>query len=1077
LIRVFIFFFDMSENLYSHTARFFVKNRHLSLLLTLASFAFGILAFIATPKQYNPEITLPAFRIISVFPGATADEVEKLVTNEIENKIAEIPGVDKLNSQSFAGGQSVVSVVFKIGSELEESKTKVIEKVESNLDLLPNGVEKPLIQQINPENVPIMSLVITSKKFSADGLRSFAFDLKEKLKTVQGVANIQILGGRSRQLSVYLDPDKLSARQIDINGILQIIAANNLRVRVGSMESIQQNTPLEIDGNIADAKTLGRLTVGGSPDQPVYLEDVARIDDGYGVIENYVSFTDKHDSDYQSVYLSFAKTKGANISDVTAEVEKNLEILKESFIPDAINIQITRDEGETAREEILMLTEHLGLAILIVTITLIFFLGLRAALVVATAIPLTLALVFIVGFFFHQTINRITLFALIFSLGLLVDDAIVVVENIYRHFSLKTHSKSEAIAIATGEVGMGVLLSTITAVIVFVPMGLVTGMMGAYMGPIAFFAPVARLASLFVAYTLSPYISSIFLKEDGHNTHGDSDKTAWYDAFYQKFIRKILDSRKLQNLILMVVIAFTAITFSFPIIELVHFRMLPKADKSQFYVYLDMPEGTSIESMNALTNKAQDELLKDSNIDSVESFVGTPPVIDFNGLFRGSDMRKFPYQSTLKVNLVDPKSRNIKSEDIVSSIRQKLLKAMSTDPDLRMKLVEDPPGPPVLSTLLARVKGPDPMKRDAIAKDLYAMFRETPGVVDLDSSLPTSASEQLLRIDHEKLAQSGLSVAQVVQALYTGVSGQPISMSHLETREQTNILVRFDSKDRKDINDISRIQLKNQMNQMVALSSIVHIETTTTPSAIWHDAREPMTLVGGEMQGRAVVYAVKDLIFRLLDYRLPNDSGELMSWNLFGFTWRDKQTHEEYKIEWGGEFEMTLENFRDLGIAMMVSYFLIYVILVAQFQSFRSPALIMTTILLGFAGVMPGFAILDAFAGVYFSATSMIGVIALGGLVVGNAILLLDFIEQLKSRGLPIKEAIIGACQTRLRPILLTSITAILGSIVIVSDPVWSGLAWAITFGLSLSTLLTLIIFPVLYYRFGNEKSSDKQAI
>jgi multidrug efflux pump subunit AcrB len=347
------------------------------------------------------------------------------------------------------------------------------------------------------------------------------------------------------------------------------------------------------------------------------------------------------------------------------------------------------------------------------------------------------------------------------------------------------------------------------------------------------------------------------------------------------------------------------------------------------------------------------------------------------------------------------------------------------------------------------------------------MFRTIPGVTDLDSSLPTGATEELLTINHQKLAQSGLSVMEVIQAVNIATRGQSVAIAHLGTRENTNIVLRFEKEARRQVSDLARIQMKNAANQMVALSSVVEISTSSAPSPIWHDAREPMTLVAGEMEGRAVIYAVKDLIFRLIDYHLPNHHGKLIAWNLFGFTYEDNQTHQQYKIEWGGEFEMTLKNFRDLGLAMMLSYFLIYVILVAQFRSFRSPALIMTTIILGFTGVLPGFAVLDALSGVYFSATSMIGVIALGGIVVGNAILLLDFIEQLQSRGGALQQSIILACQTRIRPIMLTSITAILGSIVIVSDPVWSGLAWAITFGLSISTILTLIVFPVLYFRFG----------
>lgn len=1057
----------MQHNVYYQLAQFFVRNRQLSLLLTLASFAFGVLAFLATPKQYNPEITLPAFRITTEFPGASSAEVEQLVTSEIENKLAEIPGVDEITSQSFAGGVSVINVAFEIGNELTASKTKVSEKIAGNMDLAPLGVRAPLIQQIDPENVPILTYAITSTRYTADGLRAFAYDLREELKTVPGVTNLSITGGRTPELSITLDPDRLSARHIAITDIVRSIEANNLRMPVGVIEGATHNIPIELTGNL-DAERLKKLVIGGSSTAPIYLEDVAMIHAGYGPIEHYVDFkTAKTEAiPPHAVYLSFAKKQGINISDVTTAVEAKIEMLTQNrFVPAGITLTKTRDEGATAHEEILLLTEHLTLAIVIVTITLVFFLGWRAALVVATAIPLTLLLVFIAGYFFDQTINRITLFALIFSLGLLVDDAIVVVENIYRHLRPgSVTDQADQIATATGEVGMGVLLATITAVIVFVPMGLVTGMMGAYMGPIAFFAPVARLASLVVAYTLSPYLASLFLKPE-HAGH--TETVTRLDLWYRRLLQSILMSRSTQNKIIAGTIALVLFAFTLPVVELVHFRMLPKADKEQFYLWLDAPENTSLDKTRHMAERAEKTLLQDATITSVESSIGTPPVMDFNGLFRGADSRAHPYQATLKVNLLPTGERTEKSEEIVMRLRPTMQKLFADDPDTRIKLVEDPPGPPVLSTLLLRVKGPDERMREAIARDLLGLFRATPGVTDIDSSLVSGTTEKLLTIDHEKLTRSGLSVSDVTTALQTGISGSTISLAHLAARERTTIVVRLAVDARDEPADLSRIFLKNRAGEMVALTSITRESDITTATPIWHDARVPTTLVAGEMSGRSVVYAAKDLIFDLLDYRGPRPASTLTrtGWNLFGFTYRDSVTQAEYRVEWGGEFEMTLENFRDLGIAMLVAYFLIYVVLVAQFKSFRSSALIMTAIILGFAGVLPGFAVLDAVSGIYFSATSMIGIIALGGIVVGNAILLLDFIEQLRARGLAVRDAVVTACETRLRPILLTAITAVLGSIVIVADPVWSGLAWALTFGLSISTVLTLIIFPVLYYR------------
>lgn len=1064
----------MDENLYARTARFFVENRQLSLLLVLASFAFGTLAFSLTPKQYNPEITLPAFRITTSFPGATAHEVETRVTSPIEDTLSEIPGVDTLQSHSISGGQSVVTVIFKIGTSLDASKTEITQKIQSNIDLAPLGVQAPLIQQIDPENVPVMTVAITSDSMSENGLRLFALDLKEKLKTVPGVTALEISGGHARQLSVSLDPDRMAARRVSVGEVEHAIRENNMYYSGSVIENPRATIPISVEGVIADGRALSRIVVGGSAVSPVYLSDIATISDAYDSLERRISLTTKEGATTTSprvVYLSYAKTKGANITAVTQAVEARLTELESHFIPDTISLRILRDEGETAGEEVSTLTEHLLFAIGIVTLTLVFFLGWRAALVVATAIPLTLALVFIIGYLTGQTINRITLFALIFSLGLLVDDAIVVIENIYRHFSHKDESKTDAIARATGEVGMGVLLSTITAVVVFVPMGLVSGMMGAYMGPIAFFAPVARLASLFVAYTLSPFAASIFLRQEIGNAHVHDAGVTWYETRYKTFIHSVLNDRPLQNKILAVTGVIVVGAFALPAMQFVHFRMLPKADKEQFYVYLDMPARASFEQTDAVARRIEQVLIADPGVESIETAVGAPPVVDFNGLFRGSDTRTLPSQATMKVDLVEKGARP-KSETVVAALRPLLEPTDIGEPDARIKLVEDPPGPPVLSTLLMRIKGPDARVRDDIARDMLARLRTTPGVVDIDSSLATGGMETSLVIDHEKLSRSGLSVADVVQTL-RALSGAPVATAHISSKEDSAIFVRFEKKARDELGDLSRIQLKSRSGGLVPLLSVARLAPTDASVPLMHDDREAMAVVGGEVSGRSVVYVVKDLIFGLMGYTLPGGTGRLVSWNLYGLTFVDEVTHDTYRLEWGGEFEMTLDNFRDLGLAMVVSYFLIYVILVAQFRSFRSPALIMTTIVLGFAGVLPGFALLDLLTGTYFSATSMIGVIALGGIVVGNAILLLDFIEQLRGRGQTMKHAIVEACRTRLRPIMLTSITAILGSIVIVADPVWSGLAWAIIFGLSLSTILTLVIFPVLYFRFSDTSGSE----
>jgi len=1066
-------------NIFAKVAHNFATNKQLSLLLVITILIGGVFAFLITPKQYNPEITLPAFRIITEYPGASAKEVEAQITNKVENKLYEIPGVDETFSQSYNGGLSVVSVLFKIGANEEEAKTKIYEKIYSNLDLSPLGIDKPIIKQINPENIAVINLAISSNEYTSEGLREFAFDLKEKLKTINSVSQIEVKGGKTKKLIIEMSPEKMSALEVSIQDIENSVIGNNLNLPGSLIKNQKEYIPVDVEGSL-NQESLRKTQVAGTTDNPIYLEDIAKVYEGFETDNNYIKFSTKENSYKNTVFLALSKQKGKNGVSVSNAIKKKLEQINQNFTPKEIQINIVRDEGLTAEKAINGLTTNLLTSILIVTIILILFLRLRAAMIVALAIPLTLSLVLLAGFLLGKNINRITLFALILSLGLLVDSATVVVENIYRNLSdyyqrlheeqhhttndqeLILRSKEDVIAQSVGEVGGGLLSSTITSVIVFAPMSFITGMMGAYMGPIAFFVPAALIASLLIAYTLSPYLAAQFFNENSFKTKNTNNKK---EGLYTKSITSLLSSNFKRILLLSITFILILITFSFPVLEFIHFKMLPTADKEQFYLYLDAPENYSLQETEEVALKAEKFFLDYPETISVQTYIGTSIVLDFNGLFKGADSRINSNQATLKINLTSTDDRKIKSEKIVQTLRPELLTLFQQDPQLKFKFIEDPPGPPVLSTLLARVKGDDIKVSEKIALDLLAMFHNTDRVVDIDSSLSSGSSRKLISIDHQKLAHSGLNTAQVATSIHTALEGKEISIAHLNTQENNNILLRYEADARNQIKDLDRIEIRNRQGQLVPLTSIATITDSETIPAIWHDERESTVYVNAELSNRAVVYAVKDLIFKLKNYQLPNQQGQIKSWNLFGFTYMDTETGLEYHIEWGGEFEMTLENFRDLGLAMMVAFFLIYVVLVAQFKSFSSALLIMTSIGLAFGGVLPGFAILDKM-GVPFTATSMIGLIALGGIVVNNSIILLEFIEQLQNeRGHNLHDAILIATETRFRPIVLTSITTILGSLTIASDPVWSGLAWAIIFGLTLSTILTLLIFPILYYQ------------
>ena len=1044
-----------SENIYARFARLFVANRPLSLLIIIASFLAGIVCFLATPKQYNPEITLPAYRIVTQLPGATTDDTETLITRPLEQKIRELTGVEDIESVSQNGGISQITALFKIGEKVETSTVLLQQKIQEADATLPAGTTPSVISRIDPESVPVLTFAVSSSAYTQDQLRQVALDIKKELEKVPDATNITVLGGQPQELQILPDPQRMAARGVTMTDITRSLAALHIRMPLGTITTDTSATPLTLDYTPHTPELLATTRVGGSADAPVYLSDVADIRDGTTATEEHISFIQKDPPEASTVFVEVAKKQGSNGSTVVRALKAALQSMV--WLPKEVSITILRDDGRVADTEISHLTEHLFLSIAIVSLALLYFLGLRAALVVATAIPLTLALVFIVGYIAHQNINRITLFALIFSLGLLVDDAIVVIENIYRRMTHDTSSMSEVAIAATGEVGMGVFLATITAVIVFLPMGFVGGMMGAYMGPIAFFAPVARLASLFVAYSISPFLGSLYLTRTGAHAEKQSRMELWYG----RLMERIMAKKYLQRSIVALVALVTLVSFTLPIFELVHFRMLPKADREQITVYLDGRDDMSTESMQMVSNTAEKAIMAVPNVMSIEDFVGASPALDFAGLFRNADERTSTNQATLIVHLSQPETRTIKSEEIAVQLRQKLTEALQNTPDIRLKVLEDPPGPPTLATFLLRVEGPDEQVREDIARDIVQKLGSVDGIVDTDATLDTVSQRLLLIPDYAKMATLGISVQQLMTELHIALMGSDVSRVSLQSQEQNFISVRLPKDTRKTQEDMAAVPLRTALGTMMRVGDIAHFETEMSPSATMRFDGEPMTYVSAEMQHRSVVYAAKDMIMYLLSYHLPDVSAHLTDWNLFGFTY-ETATHQTYHIAWDGEFEMTLKNFRDLGLAMLVSFFLMYAVLVAQFRSFRNPLLIMLTIPLAFAGILPGFAVLDHF-GVYFSATSMIGVIALGGIVVGNAILLLDFIEQQRGSGTPLRAAVIAACRSRVRPIFLTALTALLGSLVIVSDPVWSGLAWALLLGLTFSTLLTLVVFPIVY--------------
>ena len=1065
-------------------AKFFVENGKLSLLLLLALFAWGTLSFISTPKQYNPKITAPAFQIIVEYPGASKKQTLEEVTKPLENILADIPEVEDIFSVTRQGGISILNVNFYVGEDPDSAKITLNDRIQSKLDLAPRGIKHPMIKSIDPDDVAVLTIALTSEKYDSIKLRKFAFKLRDRLSIVKGTSNIDVIGGRRRELGIVIDPKKISGSFVSISNIEAALRKSNIYRQSGVIKTAGKFIPLEATGVVSREKDLEDIVVVTGDFGQMRIKDIATVKEQTREIEDHVRHVKKKGkrviTGKNIVLLSIAKLKGTNITMVTDRVVKTLEDLKKGFIPGEINAEVIVNEGDIAAAEIGGLVKNLATAIIIVVIVLLLFLNMRAAGLVAMAIPLTLASVFGLAFITGQNINRITLFALILSLGLLVDNATVVIENIVRRLSFETRiSKIEIIINSVNEVGPALVMSTITTVLAFFPMFFVTGMMGPYMGPIPFFVPAALILSLLISFTINPWFASVVLKKETIKGKtilpGILAKGAeYFNNFgsyifesYHRFLHSLLINKKKRIISLGVIGFVLVVSLLLPAVKLVKFRMLPKADRKQFFLYIDLPVGTPLEETYRVSKDYEKLLLDNRDIIMTQSYVGRPPILDFNALFKGVVFRKESHQATIRVGLTDPEERDIPSEDIVLKLRPGLISAakkISPGKKVKLKLIEDPPGPPVLSTLLLRVQGYDEQLIKSVIADITPEVNNVKEVVDTDTSIPEDSKTLQVKIDHFLASQSRLSPKRIADTLKTLYSGKIVGIYHnQENIEQEYIVMRLGKKFRTHKSVLNKIYMYNDLGIKVALKDVVKIIETDTVKSLRRENRISTSYIYGDMGKRSVTYAAIDLLFFLKDYKLPDGKGRLINMSLFGADYKTSDG-KNVRISLGGEWELTLEVFRDLGIAMGVAVFLIYFVLVGKFKSFKEPVIIMSTIPLSLIGVMPGFMVLGYTIRLYFSATSMIGVIALAGIAVNNSIILLEYLNAHKKEGKILEEAILDAAKTRFRPIMLTTVTTILGSFTIAGDPVWSGLAYAIILGLGVSSILTIIVFPVLYF-------------
>ena len=1036
----------MKLNISGKITEYFI-NSQITVLIMVATAVLGGFALWLTPREENPQIVVPAGNVFVMMPGASAKEVQELISKPLEAKLWEIPGVEDVYSVSM-NSLSVVTARFYVGQDKERSLVKLYDKIMSNMDVSPPGATPPMVKPIDVDDVPIVAITLSpaaGTNFDDAQLRLVADHVLDELRRVPGVGATTVIGGRSRQVSVTLDPLKISGYNLSVLQIAQSITMSNANLMTGEIEQGTRKLTLETGGFFENARDLRNAIVGVSNGRPVYLGDVADVVDGFEETTRLtrIGFGAAHAGGEASlerpaVTVALAKRQKLNAVKIADQILSRLEEVKKTQVPPGIDVTVTRNDGKTANDAVNELVYHLVLSIIIVIVLLYFTLGWREAAIVALAIPLTLAITLAVGMLTGQTINRITLFALILSLGLLVDDAIVVVENIHRHYKLQQHSRLQGAILAVNEIGMPTILATFTVVLAFIPMAFVTGMMGPYMMPIPINVPVAMITSLLVAFIVTPWASYRLMKSGSHEERPQPLQETKIYQLYRKTVEPLITDTHKRRIFMTAMMALFIFTMLFPVFQWVKFRMLPKANKNTFMVSIDMPAGTVLEKTDRVARTVGEYIRKIPEVKDYETFVGTGSVIDFNGLLRGGAFRDASHYADVRVNLIDKEERSASSEDIVLRIRPEIAK-MAPDFAAVIKLVEDPPGPPVQATVVAEIRGPEYAKQREIAGRRRDLFSRTAEVVDIDDSVKDAQAKFQVVVDKEKAAMAGVSTEVIVQTLRMSMAGMVVSTLHRpEAKNPISIFLRLPKEDRTGLSDLGRVYVTGQQGNQVALASLVNVVPSEVDRAIYHKNLDPVTYVYGEMGDRSQVYAVIDMVRELWKKPLP----------------------EGYSITWDGEMKLTLDVFRDLGAAMGVALIAIYLLLVGRFRSFTIPLVIMASIPLAMIGIMPGFAI----TGVYFSATSMIGVIALAGIVVRNSIVLLEFILDRKQEGMPLEQALIEAGAIRLRPIVLVAAAAALGAGVIVMDPVWSGLALALIFGLVASTALTLVVVPVFYY-------------
>ncbi|MCL7420638.1 MAG: efflux RND transporter permease subunit [Methylobacter sp.] len=1062
----------------------------LSLLFLIISLLAGAAALMLTPREEDPQIIVPVMDVFVQYPGASSEEVEKLVTTPVEVLLRQIDGVEYVYSMSRPG-EAVITVRYFVGEDRENSLIKTRDKLLANLDIIPAGVSNWVVKPVEIDDVPVVLLTLSPQNdlYDSMSLRRIADELIERLRTVENVGKSWVVGAAPRRISVYPDPGKLASRNTTLLEIRQALTQANINVQAGAFEHNNREILLEAGPFYQTPEEVAATVIKSVDGRLVYLRDVARVEDGPADTQHYtrigfgpaaehmrtvgqaIGDQPQAGEERQMVTLAIAKRKGSNAVSVAEDVIKATEELRGTLIPDDLLVTITRNYGETADHKVNELVKHLGIAILTIIVLLALSLGLKESIIVSIAVPMTFAVTLLLDLIFGYTINRVTLFALILSLGLLVDDPIVDVENIHRHYKMRKEPPLRALLTAVDEVRPPTILATFAVILSFVPMFYITGMMGPYMAPMAFNVPIAMLMSLIIAFTVTPWASYRMLKGDYGKDHGEPfelKQSAGYRIYNRILAPLLVSPRRAWLFIGVIIIAFIASAL-LAVTRAVPLKLLPFDNKNELQLVIDMPRGSTLEQTDEVARALGHYLSTVNEVTDYESYIGLASPMDFNGMVRHYYLRQGSYVGEVRINLIDKEHREHQSHDIALRIRPEV-ERIGSEYGAKLKIVELPPGPPVLSTVVAEVYGPpEASYQDIInvSNRVKAALAETEGVVDVDDMVDAEHEKIHFRLNREKAALNGITAAQVAQTLQLAVQGSAAGSVHIMTeRKQLEIYLQLPRAIRSTMPDLLSLRVKSDQGHLVPLGEIGTMSVESGDTTIHHKNLQRLSYVTAEMAGRSPVEAILDMFDYFDENPLPD-----------GYT---------ADMAGEGEWKITVDVFRDLGLAFGAAMVMIYVLLVGQTGSLGIPLVMMIAIPLTIIGIMPGFWLLNLFtepvAGyptpIYFTATAMIGMIALAGIVVRNSIILIDFIERTYNRDMEttLAEALIEAGAIRLTPIFLTAAAAVFGSAIIVLDPIFSGLAWSFIFGIVASTLFSLVVIPVVYFLIKRNKPKELDA-